>query len=346
MIKNFFVPLFDAEKRVREYGREDRWQQVSVIIRLAIAAFAVMGFVDLLQRSYFPLATAIASVLMLYGGLQAGKKKKNTLPVEIATFIILAGFFTAYIICGSNDGLSVLWIIFVPLVYMTMINLRLGLGLSAYYLLLLILTFYGPFQGLLRYNYSPMMRTRFPLLYLVDCVISLYCVRKMLLDRSELIQAQEKLQVISFVDVNTGLQNRAAYSHYQQNADFTGMGQLAVVFIDVNGLHELNNRLGHQAGDEMLRFVGQLCVQMFPENRVYRLGGDEFLMVIERKEQCVIQKTMDALDARVQEAGYSIAYGLEFRREHFDLEDMVNAADNKMLGAKAEHYRKLDREGR
>ena len=226
MIKNFFLPLFDAEKRVRGYGREDRWQQVSVIIRLAIAAFAVMGFVDLLQRSYFPLATAIASVLMLYGGLQAGKKKKNTLPVEIATFIILAGFFTAYIICGSNDGLSVLWIIFVPLVYMTMINLRLGLGLSAYYLLLLILTFYGPFQGLLRYNYSPMMRTRFPLLYLVDCVISLYCVRKMLLDRSELIQAQEKLQVISFVDVNTGLQNRAAYSHYQQNADFTGMGRI------------------------------------------------------------------------------------------------------------------------
>ena len=148
------------------------------------------------------------------------------------------------------------------------------------------------------------------------------------------------------MDVNTGLQNRAAYSHYQQNADFTGMGQLAVVFIDVNGLHELNNRLGHQAGDEMLRFVGQLCVQMFPENRVYRLGGDEFLMVIERKEQCVIQEAMDKLNARVEEAGYSIAYGLEFRREHFDLEDMVNAADNKMLGAKAEHYRKLDREGR
>lgn len=345
MIKKFFLPLFDAEKRVREYGREDRWQQVSVIIRLAIVAFAVMGFVDLLQRSYFPLATAIASVLMLYGGLQAGKKKKNTLPVEIAAFIILAGFFTAYIICGSNDGLSVLWIIFVPFMYMTMINLRLGLGLSVYYLLL-VLTFYGPFQGLLRYNYSPMMRTRFPLLYLVDCVISLYCVRKMLLDRSELIQAQEKLQVISFVDVNTGLQNRAAFSRYQQESDYTGMGQLAVVFIDVNGLHELNNRLGHPAGDKMLRFVGQLCKEMFPEDRVYRLGGDEFLIVIERKEQCVIQKTMDALDTRVEEAGYSIAYGLEFRREHFDLEDMVNAADNKMLGAKAEHYRKLDREGR
>ena len=346
VFKKFFGPLFDAEKRVREYGGEERWQQVSVITWLAIAAFVLMGVVDFLQHSYFSLATTAASALMLYGGLRAGKKRKNTFPIEAATFVILAGFFTAYVIYGSNDGLSVLWIIFVPFLYMTMINMRLGLVLSVYYLLLLFLTFYGPLQGLLRYDYSPMMRIRFPLLYLVDCVISLYCVRKMLLDRSDLIQAQEKLQVISFVDVNTGLQNRAAYSHYQQSADFTGMRQLAVVFIDVNGLHELNNRLGHQAGDEMLRFVGQLCVQMFPEDRVYRLGGDEFLMVIERKEQCVIQQTMDALDAKVQEAGYSIAYGLEFRREHFDLEDMVNAADNKMLGAKAEHYKKFDRRRR
>ena len=124
------------------------------------------------------------------------------------------------------------------------------------------------------------------------------------------------------------------------------MGQLAVVFIDVNGLHELNNRLGHPAGDKMLRFVGQLCKEMFPEDRVYRLGGDEFLIVIERKEQCVIQETMDKLDAKVEEAGYSIAYGLEFRRENLNLGDMVNAADNKMLGAKAAHYMKFDRRRR
>ena len=151
------------------------------------------------------------------------------------------------------------------------------------------------------------------------------------------------MRVISFEDATTGLQNRAAYSHYQQTADFQGVCQLAVVFIDVNGLHELNNRLGHRAGDEMLCFVGRQCVSQFPEAKVFRLGGDEFLLVLERMEQCRIQEGMEALDARVQGAGYSIAYGIEFRRSGFDLESMVIAADNKMLGAKAEHYKNLER---
>lgn len=345
-MKNFFSSMLQADKQVREYRGEEQWQQLHAISLLAIAAFLLMSVANVIQRSYLMLASTLGAALLLCFGLKSAKKENSTFPLELAFFIVLLVVFTGYVIYGGNDGFAVLWIIFVPFLYMTMVNVRLGMALSLYYLLLLILTFYGPFTSLLRYDYSSMMRLRFPLLYLIDCVMSLYSVRKMLLDRSNLIQAQEKLQVISFVDVNTGLQNRAAYSHYQQNADFTGMGQLAVVFIDVNGLHELNNRLGHQAGDEMLRFVGQLCAKMFPEDRVYRLGGDEFLMVIERKEQCVVQSTMEELDAKVQEAGYSIAYGIEFRRERFDLEDMVNAADNKMLGAKAEHYKKFDRRRR
>lgn len=119
-----------------------------------------------------------------------------------------------------------------------------------------------------------------------------------------------------------------------------------MVFIDVNGLHELNNRRGHRAGDEMLCFVGRQCVAQFPEAKVFRLGGDEFLLVLERMEQCRVQAGMEELDARVQGAGYSIAYGIEFRRSGFDLESMVIAADNKMLGAKAEHYKNLERRRR
>lgn len=346
VLKKFFGPLLQAEKRVKEYRRAEQWQQLRTVAILAIAAFLIMGAANIYQRSWAMLASTLSGALLLLLGLLAGKKGKHTFPVDLAFFVDLLVLFTGYLIYGGNDGFALLWMVFVPFLYMTMVNVRLGLLLSIYYLVLLFLTFYGPLEHVLRYEYPAMMRLRFPLLYLIDCVMSLYCVRKMIMDRSELIEAQEKLQVVSFVDVNTGLQNRAAFSHYQQNACFDGMGQLAVVFIDVNGLHELNNRLGHQAGDEMLRCVGQLCVQMFPEDRVYRLGGDEFLLIIERKEQCIVQSTMETLDAKVQEAGYSIAYGIEFRRNCFDLESMVNAADSKMLGAKAEHYKKFDRRRR
>ena len=204
-IKHFFAPLLEAEKRVREYGGTDRWQRICIITELTIGAFALMGLVDLLQRSYYVFITAVIAALALYIGLRVGKGQGKSLPTELTCFFVFAFFFTGYLIFGSNQGLSVLWIVFVPFLYMTMFNVRLGLALSIYYLLLLFATFYGPLTFLLRYDYPPMMRIRFPLLYLVDCVISLYCVRRMVLDRSALILAQEQLQVISFVDVTTGL---------------------------------------------------------------------------------------------------------------------------------------------
>ena len=62
MIKNFFLPLFDAEKRVREYGREDRWQQVSVIIWLTIAAFALL-FGLMLFATYNDIIRLVTGVM-------------------------------------------------------------------------------------------------------------------------------------------------------------------------------------------------------------------------------------------------------------------------------------------
>ncbi len=342
----FFTSLFRAERAVREYRREERWQQTKSITTISIIAFLLMSALNIYQRSYSMLLTTLGSAAVLLICLLMGKKRKNTLPVELAFFVLLLVLFTGYILFGGNEGFALLWVVFVPFMYMMMMNVKLGIVLSVYFLLLLFLTFYGPLDYLLRYDYPQMLRLRFPMLYLIDCVMSLYCVRQVVLARGNLIETQQRLQVISFVDVTTGLQNRAAYSHYQQIATFEGVGQLAVVFIDVNGLHELNNNRGHQAGDEMLRFVGQLCVAQFPEAKVFRLGGDEFLLIMQRMEQCRIQEGMDEMDAKIQAAGYSIAYGIEFRRSCFDLESMVNCADNKMLGAKAAHYMKFDRRRR
>lgn len=340
---SFFTDLFRAEQEVREYWQKERWRQTRNIAILSIALFLMMSVMNLYQRSYGMLLTTLTGAIALIVCLLVGRRRQNTLPVELVCFVLLLVLFTGYILLGGNDGFAALWVVVVPLMFMMLLNVKLGILISGYFLLLLFLTFYGPLDNLLRYDYPPMIRLRFPLLYLGDCVLSLYCVHQIFVDRSNLIETQRRLRVISFEDATTGLQNRAAYSHYQQTADFQGVGQLAVVFIDVNGLHELNNRLGHRAGDEMLCFVGRQCVSQFPEAKVFRLGGDEFLLVLERMEQCRIQEGMEALDARVQGAGYSIAYGIEFRSSGFDLESMVIAADNKMLGAKAEHYKNLER---
>ena len=52
------------------------------------------------------------------------------------------------------------------------------------------------------------------------------------------------------------------------------------VFFDVNGLHELNNTKGHAAGDEMLRYTASRLQRYFGRERVYRIGGDEFTVLL------------------------------------------------------------------
>lgn len=342
-MKAFFSSLFQAEKAIKRYRREEQWQQTRAITIFTIAAFLIMSCLNVYEHSWVMLATTLGAALLLLLCLKLGKVFKSTIPVEIAFFIILLVLFTYYILCGGNNGFAILWVVFIPFLYMMMMNVKLGIVLSVYLLLLLFLVFYGPLDNLLRYNYSPTWRLRFPVTFLIDFVMSLYCVQRVTLMHGNLISTQEQLKEVSFLDATTGLQNRAAYSSYLQTAKFDEAGQLAVVFIDVNGLHELNNTKGHKAGDAMLQLVGKYCTEQFPQAQVFRLGGDEFLLIIQRMEHCKVTEGMEELDRRVQAAGYSIAYGVEFRRSCFNLEDMTNCADNKMLGAKAEHYKKFDR---
>ena len=73
----------------------------------------------------------------------------------------------------------------------------------------------------------------------------------------------------------TGLRNRNNYQKALEDyAKFT-KGTICCIYIDANGLHELNNSLGHGAGDTMLRFIGTSMKQFFGSSHTFRIGGDE-----------------------------------------------------------------------
>ena len=48
--------------------------------------------------------------------------------------------------------------------------------------------------------------------------------------------------------------------------------------MDAVGLHEINNHLGHEAGDHMLRSIADGIRKYFPDDCAYRIGGDEFVL--------------------------------------------------------------------
>ena len=85
-----------------------------------------------------------------------------------------------------------------------------------------------------------------------------------------------QIEHLSMVDAMTGLRNRNCYEQALENYLHNPLSSLCCLYIDANGLHELNNTLGHAAGDAMLIAVGDAMRALFPPLNCYRIGGDEF----------------------------------------------------------------------
>lgn len=83
---------------------------------------------------------------------------------------------------------------------------------------------------------------------------------------------------MSMVDKTTQLLNRNAYEELLRLYANKYEANLCVIYIDANGLRQLNNTIGHSAGDSLLQAIGQNIIELFGHDHSYRIGGDEFII--------------------------------------------------------------------
>ena len=143
---------------------------------------------------------------------------------------------------------------------------------------------------------------------------------------------------MSVTDQVTGLFNRSAFEKYLNESEPHTFSHIVCVYIDVNGLHELNNKHGHEAGDQMLRAVAASLDEQFRSKRLYRIGGDEFVVFPESADPTVCEARMQVVCASLAAQGYSISYGLAAQETTEGLRDLVREADEKMLEQKRTYY--------
>ncbi|MCD5312328.1 bifunctional diguanylate cyclase/phosphodiesterase [Kineosporia babensis] len=97
----------------------------------------------------------------------------------------------------------------------------------------------------------------------------------------ELQESQDRLRAQAYHDSLTGLANRALFDQRLRRA-IRGGRPLGLIFCDLDDFKAVNDRLGHNAGDEVLRAVaGRLRACVRPMDTVARLGGDEFAILME-----------------------------------------------------------------
>jgi len=166
--------------------------------------------------------------------------------------------------------------------------------------------------------------------------------------RAELERSNEALLHISQRDALTGLTNRRYFLSALEKAvarAHRNKGHLAVFFLDLDHFKEVNDTLGHDAGDDLLVVVAQrLCNAVRTGDMVCRLGGDEFAVLAEGiKEKyaasTIAQHMLDEIGLPISLKGHphkiSFSIGISVYPEcGKDCEQLIQSADTAMYRAK------------
>ena len=151
-----------------------------------------------------------------------------------------------------------------------------------------------------------------------------------------------KIEYMSQTDVLTGLKNRNHFENQIQKYPEMCKSNIICVYGDVNGLHELNNMQGHQAGDSMLHEVAAKMQQFFSPEHTYRIGGDEFAAFELDGQPETVASGIDQISQLLHREGYHISFGtaVQYKAQGpLDMHELVKEAEDNMYAAKREFYR-------
>lgn len=158
--------------------------------------------------------------------------------------------------------------------------------------------------------------------------------------------AHQTLIRMGQLDYLTGVMNRNSYHAALDELEEKEYDTAACIYIDVNGLHERNNQLGHQAGDEMLKAVADTLVKCFEEGDVYRIGGDEFVVLCLDTDRRRIYDNARRSKETLRTMDYDISVGIAYRKDSNHLEEMIRDAEQAMQNDKARYYKEKGQERR
>ena len=155
------------------------------------------------------------------------------------------------------------------------------------------------------------------------------------------------LPIESFVRLNgeeyrrdslTGLLNRNAFDDDVEFIQATHDKPLTVMYIDLIGLHEINNHLGHARGDVVLCELADAARAYFGDDNIYRIGGDEFVIISFAHSMAQSARQMGYMRQELLDHGCELSVGMAESDDGEDIPDLVNQAENEMRKDKKRYY--------
>jgi diguanylate cyclase (GGDEF)-like protein len=149
--------------------------------------------------------------------------------------------------------------------------------------------------------------------------------------------------LLALRDDLTGVGNRRAFVTQSQILIRKARpGALGLILLDVDGLKGLNDSCGHPAGDELLEKVAK---HIEARGKIYRIGGDEFAILVDRASGQHMTALMQALEpfvASFDSCGHAhevrVSFGSSSNRENEKFQDLFRRADDNLIQHKRQVY--------
>lgn len=150
----------------------------------------------------------------------------------------------------------------------------------------------------------------------------------------------------AYIDALTHVGNRSAYVELLKSIPFPS--PIGVIVFDVDGLKTINDKFGHESGDKAIISVAEVAKSIFPRESIFRIGGDEFVVVIQNENgiesiEAQAKKLADGFSSiNDEESPYPINASVGFAVYEVDKDeaykDIFNRADSNMYEAKKAHH--------
>lgn len=162
-----------------------------------------------------------------------------------------------------------------------------------------------------------------------------------ILDSIDRRETHEKLQRLSFEDTLTSVYNRNKFNNDIEEYHSKPVDNIGVAFFDLNGLKEVNDTEGHEAGDRLIKNTANAINSVFV-GETYRIGGDEFVVITSPVEKDIFeQKVREAIE-KLTTNGISVSYGTNWAQNSQTIEKQLTTADHLMYENKLLHYKEKE----
>lgn len=169
------------------------------------------------------------------------------------------------------------------------------------------------------------------------------------LDLTENIMKEKERDLLiqsAYSDELTKLHNRRYCSEYMKEAEKNGLNNVAVVCFDVNNLKTVNDTYGHAKGDVLIQASANIIRDTFQNHGIVgRMGGDEFIAIININKKEEIGSLLEAFEQNIRENNYStkdfpvsiaLGYALGMDENAANTEKLYQIADKRMYQNKKE----------